>query len=80
VLLAGEATLLPPTRENASVIEPGTYPRLAGRVLSETLQTGSIDGRVAAILMPWMRAIGGQNGCEFLYAEHLAEMEFRLLL
>ena len=100
--------LVPPTRENLCVVEPGTYPRLAWRVLSETLQTGSIDGRVVAILYAvdagdsweicgfltdtpeqetevlfgvaegsawwetrWDR---GQNGCEFLYAEHLADI------
>lgn len=37
-------------RDNRRMIEPGTYPRLDWRVLSDTLQVGSIDGRVVAIL------------------------------
>ncbi len=32
------------------MVEPGTYARLSWRVLSDTLQIGSIDGRVVALL------------------------------
>jgi hypothetical protein len=56
------------------VVEPGTYPRLAWRALSETPeQEIEVLFGVAEGSEWWeTRWDRGQNGCEFLYAEHLA--------